>query len=94
MKATISAKLERNLSRVQNLVKLYETNLAGQGQGRRGHDNTDVLGAATVLLHSTLEDFVRSLAYWKLPVAGRDALDKIPFSNHGPVCSASGFSPS
>jgi hypothetical protein len=37
MKATISAKLERNLSRVQNLVKLYETNLAGQGQGRRGH---------------------------------------------------------
>lgn len=84
MKTAIENKLARNLSRVGNLISIYEK-LAGAGQGRRGHHQTDVLRAATVLLHATLEDFIRSIAYWKLPNAGPDVLKALPFVNHGPT---------
>ena len=38
---------------------------------------TDVLRAAVVLLHASMEDVLRSLAYWKLPAAAPTVLEKI-----------------
>ena len=78
MKHQIEERFSLNIARVKNLVAIYRTQLAGPGQGRRGHLATDVLRAATVLLHASLEDVLRSLAYWKLPAAAAPDLDKVP----------------
>lgn len=40
--------------------------------------------AAVVLLHAATEDLLRSLAYWKLPLASGDVLSKIPLIATGP----------
>ncbi len=85
MKQAISDRLGDNIARVRNLVSLYETSLAGAGQGRRGHAKTDVLRAATVMLHASVEDCLRSLAYWKLPLAASDVLDRIPLVTAAPA---------
>ena len=54
----------RNLKRVEDLVKIYE-DTKGEGGGRRDVSKTDVLRAAVVLLHATLENFLRDAALWK-----------------------------
>lgn len=74
----ISDRFDRNISRVRNLVSIYRNQLAGPGRGRRGHAQTDVLRAAVVLLHASMEDVLRSLAYWKLPTAAPEVLAEIP----------------
>lgn len=76
MKQELSERLTLNLDRVRNLIKVYE-GLAGHGQGRRPVHSTDVLRAATVLLHSALEDFLRSLENWKLPQASEATLNDV-----------------
>src|SRR5690606_30004823 len=78
MKQEISDRFALNIERVRNLVSIYRNQLAGPGQGRRGHRETDVLRAATVLLRASLEDVLRSLAYWKLPAADPAVLQEIP----------------
>lgn len=85
MREAIRERLTQNISRVRNLISIYETRLAGDGPGRRSHNKTDVLRAATVLLHASLEDCLRSLAYWKLPLASREVLDKIPLKSVAPA---------
>ena len=54
--ADISRRFNQNLSRVENLIEMYDR----EGQGRRGAHEADVLRAAIVLLHAALEDFLRS----------------------------------
>lgn len=78
MKQEIVVRFALNVARVKNLVAIYRTQLAGAGRGRRSHQKTDVLRAATVLLHASLEDVLRSLAHWKLPAAAPAVLDTIP----------------
>ncbi len=78
MKESIGKRLEGNLDRVRNLVELYKTYFAGKSAGRKGYLETDVLRAAIVFLHASLEDFLRSLAYWKLPEANESVIKKIP----------------
>lgn len=85
MKDRIAERFSENIKRVRNLVSIYEEHLAGAGSGRRGHMKTDVLRAATVLLHASVEDMLRSLAYWKLPMANTDVLDKIPLVTAAPA---------
>ena len=85
MKAQIKEQFSENIDRVKNLVLIYETHLAGEGSGRRAHQKTDVLRAATVLLHASLEDLLRSLAYWKLPAAAANVLDQFPLAGNGPA---------
>lgn len=80
MKAKIQQRITDNIARVRNLIQIYETHLMGTGSGRRGHLQTDVLRAATVFLHASLEDFLRSIAYWKLPDAGKEVIEKIPLA--------------
>jgi len=84
MKQTIQQRITENLLRVRNLVFIYTTHLAGTGRGRRGAHQTDVLRSTVVLLHASLEDFLRSLAYWKLPSAGKGTLDDIALIGLGP----------
>lgn len=84
MKEVIAQRIEDNLARVDNLITIYETFLAGRGQGRRGSNKTDLLRAAIVLLHASLEDFLRGLAAWKLPLAERRVIDGIPLVGIGP----------
>lgn len=85
MKIQIQARFSENIDRVKNLVQIYETHLAGEGGGRRTHQKTDVLRAATVLLHAATEDLLRSLAYWKLPAANAAVLDQFPLVGNGPA---------
>lgn len=89
MKERIEERVAQNIARVINLVNIYETHLAGNGSGRRGHATTDVLRSAVVLLHATVEDLLRSLAYWKLPSASAEILSRIPLVSGG---SATKFS--
>jgi len=79
-KQLIVSVAKQNLSRVTNLVVIYENNLLGKGKGRRPIASGDVLRAAVVLLHAALEDFLRNIAEWKIPMAGKDVLDKIPLA--------------
>lgn len=83
MKTQIQAQFSENIDRVKNLIQIYETHLAGEGSGRRAHQKTDVLRAATVFLHATTEDLLRSLAYWKLPGANSAVLDQFPLVGNG-----------
>jgi len=78
MKTAIENQFKLNISRVENLVKIYKRLLGGKGKGRRGHQETDILRAAIVLLHASVEDVLRSLASWKLPNAEHSELAKIP----------------
>lgn len=79
MKQEIEQRFALNIARVKNLIAIYQIQLAGAGKGRRSHQKTDVLRAATVLLHASIEDVLRSLAYWKLPAAAATVLDQIAF---------------
>lgn len=84
MKQKIQQRITENLERVRNLVEIYRIHLAGTGRGRRATHQTDVLRSTVVLLHASLEDFLRSLAYWKLPSAGKITLDDIALVGLGP----------
>ncbi|CAN7654367.1 hypothetical protein [Rhizobium sp. LjRoot254] len=66
-----------NISRVEKLVALY----GPPKQGRRKVNDTDVLRAALVLLHATLEDLLRSVLTWRVPSGTEDVLDAYPFAN-------------
>lgn len=66
-----------NLTRVSRLVAAYET-LRGSGRGRRSVCKLDILRAAIVLLHASLEDFLRSLAAVFLPAAEEEVLNSVP----------------
>jgi hypothetical protein len=70
-------RISQNLTRVENLVKAYEK-IRGKGRGRRPVHSLDILRAGVVLLHASLEDFLRSLAAVFLPAAEEKVLDSIP----------------
>ncbi len=72
----IRVRFRDNLGRVRNLVELYSTS-SGRGRGRRNVPESDILRAAVVLLHATLEDLLRSLAEWKLPAAKPEVFAEI-----------------
>jgi hypothetical protein len=77
LKSEIEERFRRNLARVRHLTASYGQ-LAGRGQGRRPVNTSDILRAATVFLHATLEDFLRSIELWKLPTAPEDRLNLVP----------------
>jgi hypothetical protein len=66
-----------NLERVRGLVESYESS-GRRGSGRRSVKETDLLRAAVVFLHATLEDLLRGLCEWKMPSANPDAFSDIP----------------
>lgn len=80
MKDKIKNCLGKNLRRARNLVNLFEKNAPKK---TKKVTDTDILRAATVFLHATLEDFLRSIAAWKLPLASSEILNDIPLSGKG-----------
>jgi hypothetical protein len=78
--AHISSRMDRfyqNASRVASLIELYEDLLTPPV----ARDHPDILRAAVVLLHATLEDFLRGLAASHLPLAGEAALNTVPLAS-------------
>jgi hypothetical protein len=82
VKLEIERRFGDNLERVQHLVDVYQS--AASGRGRRGVETTDVLRAAVVFLHATIEDLLRSLLQWKLPLAAAVHLKDVPLSGKLP----------
>jgi hypothetical protein len=75
-------RLNANIARAHNLVSIYQV-LTGSQPGRRSVGHTDVLRSAVVLLHASLEDFLRSLARAYLPSAAPDVMSSIPLKGAG-----------
>ena len=82
-KAEIQIQFYENLARVRNLANIYDTKMARVGQGRRPVNSADVLRAAVVLLHATLEDFLRTISRGLLPMREEAVLNKVPLSGTG-----------
>jgi hypothetical protein len=68
-----------NLTGVRGLATAYEILRSQAGSGRPSVAETDVLRAAVVMLHATMEDLMRSVSAWKLPSAAPAAFKNIPF---------------
>lgn len=75
MKEQIEARFQRNLERVQALLELYRAGITGAGHPPV--HQADVLRAAVVFLHATLEDVVRSSLEWRLPDAAPEHLVEV-----------------
>lgn len=71
--------LNANLVRVENLNSRY----GPARPGRRTVDETDILRAALVLLHASMEEFLRSLLIWRAPHQGKDVIDAYPLAGTG-----------
>ncbi|WP_316749921.1 HEPN domain-containing protein [Pedobacter gandavensis] len=68
---------DRNLGRTTSLIELYTT-LTAVKRGRRTTEQLDLLRVSVVLLHSTMEDFIRNLMNWKLPDSSKEKINKVP----------------
>lgn len=67
---------DKNFGRLNNLINLYKA--ISKGKGRKPTNSLDILRATTVLAHSTLEDYLRSLLSWRLPMEGKEKINHIP----------------
>lgn len=68
-----------NLDRVLGLVSLYDE-VTGRIPGRPSVREAELLRAAVVLLHATLENLMRGLAGLRLPTGSPETLARIPFA--------------
>lgn len=50
-----------NIKRARNCITLYDAVTGNRGSGRRDTLSTDILRAGVVFLHSTLEDYLRTV---------------------------------
>jgi hypothetical protein len=65
VRAEVARRFRRNLARATFLIGIHE-GLTARRQGRPDQHAGDILRAAVVMAHATLEDLLRSLAeqYW------------------------------
>ena len=66
---------DSNIRRINQLLILYDVLAAGSG--RKSTYHLEILRASVVFLHSTMEDYLRSLLSWKLPSSGPSRLNEI-----------------
>jgi hypothetical protein len=77
----IEARLAANLARVRAIVSVYEERAGGRGRQRV--ETVDLLRAAVVFLHATMEDVLRSALEWKWPeTASAEHLQEVPMLGH------------
>jgi hypothetical protein len=69
----VGARSMFNIRRVRNLLTIFQELSPGQSR------NVDLLRAAVVMLHATLEDALRGLLRWKLPRAAAEHLRGVSF---------------
>jgi hypothetical protein len=69
----------KNLNRIEHLIIIYRA-LSEEGSG---DDHSDILRAATVLLHASIEEFLRGLAEWRWPQASADVISRVPLAGTG-----------
>lgn len=50
-----------NIKRAKNFIEMYKHISTGRGRGRRDAATTDILRAGVVFLHSTFEEYLRSV---------------------------------
>lgn len=80
---------DKNFGRLNNLLILHKS--LPTERGPRSSQKMDILRATTVLIHATLEDYLRNLLLWKLPTAPREKLSKIPLVNTSEITRATKF---
>lgn len=68
-----------NLSRTQNLCKIYKDSSGGK-KGRKSVHAADLLRAAVVLNHAALEDSLRTISSYFIPLGDKESINKIPLS--------------
>lgn len=83
MKAVLKSRFDENLARVNNLANIYETKLAPIAQGRKPIGSTDILRAAVVFLHATVEELLRGILEWRLPDQTEATLNAVPLVGSG-----------
>ncbi len=74
----IKQRFDYNIKRVENLVTMFCD--IEQSNGKNSH-RKDLLRAAVVWLHATVEDVLRNLLKWKLPTADASYLNSLPIPN-------------
>ena len=77
-KENLVANFRANIARVESLTAASDA-LGSPGVGRPTVHQTDILRAAVVLLHASLEDVLRSSSEHLLPYASKAVLDDIGF---------------
>ena len=82
MRDEIEVRFKANLDRVRAIVAAYQER-ARPGSGRQAVQTVDLLRAAVVFLHATMEDALRSALEWKWPEAtSRELLADVPVVCH------------
>lgn len=72
----ITSMFDKNFERLNNLLSLYKS--LSNNKGRKTTNTTDLLRATVVLMHSTLEDFLRNILLWKLPYTSKEKINEVP----------------
>lgn len=67
-----------NSARVERLIGIYK-----RSPSTADRDASDILRAAVVLLHASLEDYLRSVAAAYLPFRSPDVLNDVPLAGQG-----------
>jgi hypothetical protein len=77
-----NVRIATNLRRAEDLIEFAEDSLP---QTRPSQIKDDILRAAVVLLHATLEDFLRYIGSKYIPSSSEDVLNKISLSGSSDV---------
>lgn len=73
----ITALLDANLERVDNLISLY----GPPNNRKRIVKYTDILRSALVFLHARLEDYLRTLLIWRIDGFDEEILNRFSFND-------------
>lgn len=77
----IRNRFQKNLTRVSHLIQVFR--IIHPGGGRPSELEADVLRAAVVFIHSTLEDLLRSAEELRFPQTPSSAFERIRWVSHG-----------
>lgn len=92
MRDHTAQEFRNNLARVRNLTDVYKSLSIPRVKGRVSVKKTDVLRAAVVFLHGSVEEVFRNLLLWKLPAVGNEeALNAVPLIGGRPSGRAEKF---
>lgn len=78
MRSEVTTRLDKNLNRVENLVSLFKPS---SSRGTSTVKDTDLLRAAVVLLHASMEDYLRSLVESRIKTFDANTLGDFGFSS-------------